>query len=205
MPRRIALALLAIVVAFVVGNRLRSAGAEIEGGTFSSKADNVRATVPRGWRVSDQPSYPGVILRMFRTKPHGTLLLAVDPIPTIEVACQGRPSVDGAPPADLPLATQIACHQAKALEASGFTVGPIKEAARPWFDYESSDRMLRQGVVVLGETVATLVLASDTNAGRAQYNRTFDKVLRSIRDLVSAGTGTGTGSGTATVAPDAGP
>lgn len=208
MPRRLALALVAIALAIVVGNQLRSADADIDGGTFSSEADNVRATVPRGWRVSDQPSYPGVILRMFRTRPRGTLLLAVDPIPTIEVGCQARPTSDGTTPVDLPLASQIACHQAKELEAKGFTVGAIKEAARPWFDYEDKSRMLRQGVVVLGDTVATLVLAADTTAGRAQYNRTFDKILRSIRALeASSGAAAATSDGdvAATTAPDAGP
>lgn len=173
----------ALGVAIVVGDQLRRAAAEIEGGTFTSNADNVRATVPRGWRVSEQASYPGVVLRMYRTRPRGTLLLAVDALPTIEVACQARPMSEGGTPIDLPLAVQVACHQVKDLEARGFTVGPIKEAARPWFDYEDKTRMLRQGVVVLGDQVATLVLASDTTAGRAQYNRTFDKVLRSIRAL----------------------
>jgi hypothetical protein len=124
---------------------------------------------------------------MYRTRPRGTLLLAVDDLPTIEVACQARAQTeDGTNTSiDLPLAVQVACHQAKDLEARGFTVGPIKEATRPWFDYEDKERMLRQGVAVLGDKVATVVLASDTTAGRAQYNRTFDKTLRSLRALTA--------------------
>lgn len=205
--RRIALGIAVVGVAIVVGNQLRSAGADIEGGTFSSNADNVRATVPRGWRVSDQPTYPGVILRMYRTRPRGSLILAIDDLPTIEVGCQAKPAIEGGNPVVSTLPVQVACHQAKELETRGFTVGPIKEAARPWFDYEDQTRMLRQGVVVLGDQVATLVLAADTQAGRAQYNRTFDKVLRSVRALETASGEPvpDDGGAPAEFAPDAGP
>jgi len=183
--RALAAATLAVIV---VGGAALIADADIEGGTFSSETHNVRMTLPRGWRISDQATYPGIIVRMFRTRPRGTILLAVDPLADttagIEEACRTRPgAVDGAAPVALALEVQIACQQGRRLTTLGFTVGAIKEAARPWFDYSTSRRELRQGVVVIGESVFTLVLASETAAGRAQYARTFDKALRSLRIL----------------------
>lgn len=177
-----------LVVAAVLGGAIAIATAEIEGGTFSSETHNVRVTLPRGWRISDQPTYPGVILRMFKTRPRLSMLLAVDRLDDlragIDADCRTRgSSVDRAvqTPATLPM--QLACAQSRRLAELGFEVGPIKEAARPWFDYAGKTRQLRQGVVVLGDNVFTLVLAADTAAGRAQYARTFDKALRSIRVL----------------------
>ena len=188
MHRRIAAA---ATIAILVGGAALIAGATIEGGTFSSETHNVRMTLPRGWRISDQGTYPGIIVRMFRTRPRGTILVAVDPLADatqgIEETCRTRPGTgEGAAPVTLALEVQIACQQSRRLSKLGFTVGAIKEAARPWFDYSTDKRELRQGVVVLEDTVFTVVLAADTIASRAQYARTFDKALRSLRQLETA-------------------
>jgi hypothetical protein len=84
---------------------------------------------------------------------------------------------------------QILCGQAKELEKLGFVIGPIKEASRPWFDYSIEGHEMRQGLVVFGDRVVTLVLSADTAASRAQYARTFDKTLRSLRALEVAKSG----------------
>lgn len=175
-------AIAALVAATAITDR-DDARAEIDGATFTSDETGVRMTLPRGWRISEQPSYPGVVLRMFKTRPRITILLAVDARPTsIDETCTTRPALtpEGAPGV-LPIEQQIACQQARRLSALGFAVGPIKDAARPWFDYAADGRELRQGVVVHGAQVVTLVMAADTAAARAQYARTFDKALRSIR------------------------
>jgi len=188
-----AVTITAIVVGVVIVATMidRRADADIEGTVFSSKDDNVRVTLPRGWRVADQPSYPGIILRMNRTRPRGSMLLASGSVSTTQIApgCKTRAVADSgssdvaAQQRPLPLEMQIACTQRTTLDGLGFEVGPIKEAQRPWFDYGSKDKTLRQGVVLIGDRVFTLVLSTETAASRAQYARTFDSMLLSIRAL----------------------
>jgi hypothetical protein len=197
MSRRIAAA---ATVAILVGGAVLIAGADIEGGTFTSETHNVRMTLQRGWRIADQSAYPGIIVRMFRTRPRGMILVAVDPLADatkgIEKECRTRPGgAEGAPDVTLALEVQIACQQSRRLSSLGFTVGTIKEAARPWFDYSTDRRELRQGVVVLDDTVVTVVLATDTAAARAQHARTFDKALRSLRQLETAEQAAAAGDG----------
>jgi hypothetical protein len=181
-----------VATAILVGGLLTatasSIDADIEGTTFSSKTAHVRMTLPRGWRWSDQATYPGLILRMNRTRPRATMMLAVDPLPTeIDPSCRDRPpAAEGAPSLPFPIEVQVACQQGLRLTELGFTVGVVKEGARPWFDYAYKERQLRQGVFVAGEDVFTLVLAAETAASRAQYARTFDKALRSLRTLRTA-------------------
>jgi hypothetical protein len=173
----------------VVGAGASSTDAEIEGGVFSSKSANIRLTLPRGWRWSDQATYPGIVLRMNRTRPRATILLAVDPAPTtIDPSCENRPpQTEGAAAQPYPPEMQAICQQSLALVKLGFTVSPIKEAARPWFDYSTKDHELREGVFLAGGNVYTLVLAAETAAGRANYASTFDKALRGLRLLAQPG------------------
>ena len=199
----------AIVAVVVVGGAAMIASADIEGGTFSSEGHNVRMTLPRGWRISDQATYPGIILRMYRTRPRATMMIAVDSLADatagIEEACRTRQAAtEGAPAVTLALEVQIACQQGRRLGTLGFTVGTIKEAARPWFDYATDRRELRQGVVVLDDTVFTVVLAADTAATRAQYARTFDKALRSLRQLETPEEAAAAAAGDAGIVLDAG-
>lgn len=203
-----AVAATALVVATVSVPLLvtRRADADIESTTFTSKSDNVRVTLPRGWRWSDQPSYPGVVLRMNRTRPRGTMILAVQAAPTsIDPACRNRPASEGSTVTQaLPPEMQIACVEQKHLEGLGFDLQPIKEAQRPWFDYASKTRSLRQGIVVVGQRVFTLVLSTDTPASRAQHARTFDSTLRSIRALAAPGADTDAGTPASTTTSDGG-
>jgi hypothetical protein len=179
---------IALVSTLVIG---APASATIEGNTFTSEAHNVRLTLPRGWRWSDQPTYPGIIARMFRTRPRATMMLAVDPRGDVERGitdeCRTRtPATASDPPVPAPLALQVTCQQASRLADLGFSILTIKEADRPYIDYAIGDRELRQGVVIAGESVFTLVLAADTAGARAQYARTFDTALRSIRVVDAA-------------------
>src|SRR5262245_46761050 len=63
-----------VIAAILVGASASPLDAEIEGTTFSSKTANVRMTMPRGWRWSDQATYPGILLRMNRTRPRAAML-----------------------------------------------------------------------------------------------------------------------------------
>ncbi len=165
------------------------ARAEIDGGIFSSAEHDVRVSLPRGWRISDQPAFPGVILTMHRTRPRATMLLAVDPLPA-------RDALSDSCAAASTYAAAIACEHMAVLAARGFAVDAVQAAARPWFDYTGTRRLSRQGIAVIGERVYTLVLAADTASARAQYARIFDRTLRSIRSAGGATTATEAGDGT---------
>jgi hypothetical protein len=180
----------AALVLVVVAAALLPAGpapAQIEGGAFVSERHNLRVTLPRGWRIADQPAYPGVLVRMYRTRPPATLLVAVDRlaevVARIEPECRSRPPAGGEGAAVVsPLEIQIACQQARALEALGFEIGTTREAARPFFLYKSDTRDLSQGVVVLGDRVFTVVLAGEPGV-RSQYQGVFERTLRGMRLL----------------------
>ncbi|MCA9674866.1 MAG: hypothetical protein H6709_23025 [Kofleriaceae bacterium] len=195
--RRLLGAALAVVV--VVGIAMASrhrAIAAIEGGTFTSTDQNVRVTLPRGWRVSDQAAYPRVILRMFRTRPRAAMMLAVDPLPAASALPEDCVA-EATPP------TQLACLQKHRLAALGFEVGAVQGGTRPWFDFADGHRQSRQGLVILGDQVFTLVLSADSAAARAQYARSFDRALRSVRRNEGEGDAAATGDAT-TATGDAG-
>jgi len=49
-----------------------SASADLENNQlYTSRADHLRVVVPRGWRATDQPSYPGLLLWMVRNDADG--------------------------------------------------------------------------------------------------------------------------------------
>src|SRR5882724_6040698 len=77
--RRAALRLALIAaVALVVGVVVEPSSAELENLVFTSPADHLRLIVPRGWRSSDQPSYPGLVLWMARSQPQGQMVLTTE-------------------------------------------------------------------------------------------------------------------------------
>src|SRR5262245_52647358 len=79
--RRLAsLGLDALLVAFalsVLVIDLQPASAELENHVFTSRADRLRLVVPRGWRESDAPSYPNLLLWMMR--PEAKIVLTAEP------------------------------------------------------------------------------------------------------------------------------
>jgi hypothetical protein len=54
-----------------------SARGEIYGSTFRSPVYGVEMTVPRGWEISEQSSYPGILARAYEHTSHSRLTLAV--------------------------------------------------------------------------------------------------------------------------------
>jgi len=181
--RRTAVAL--VVVGAAIGAALLvavRADAGLEGDVFTSREANIRMVAPRDWRVSDLPSYPGVLLWMVRTKPRGLMLLTVETIDR-HARCAWPASCRSA---GRPLAEQMACALGARLATSGFQVGPVQSGRTPWFDYEDGRRWLRQAVLVSGATAVTLILSTDAATDRATHVRTFDRALRSLRPMTAS-------------------
>lgn len=191
MPRRrlpsarrlVRIALLAAPLAVVVFVLLRpGAEAGLDGEVYTSREANIRMVVPRGWRVSDLPTYPGVLLWMARTNPPGRMLLTVDTIDRDARCAWPRACRDGA----RPLAEQMACALAARVEAAGFRPGPVQSGRTPWFDYEDGKRWLRQAVLMSGSRAVTLILSASSLADRANHARSFDRAIRSLRPLTAS-------------------
>src|SRR5512139_3683560 len=67
------LASLLFALVFLVGDS--RAELDSQNQVFTSPADRLRMVVPRGWRATDQPSYPGLLLWMMRSQPPGQIVL----------------------------------------------------------------------------------------------------------------------------------
>jgi len=179
----IVIATFAVVAIVVVGLQLGpGAEATLDGDVFTSRDANVRMVVPRGWRVSDLPNYPGVLLWMVRTSPPGVMLLTVDTIDR-DLRCSWPPRCRAA---GTPLADQVACGLAARLGETGFRVGEVQPGRAPWFDYEDDRRWLRQAVLVAGRSAVTLILSAQSAADRSSQARAFDRALRSLRPLTAS-------------------
>jgi len=165
----------AAALALVVGT---PASATLDEDVYTSRDHDVRMVTPRGWRVSESPAYPGVLLWMNRTKPSGQMLLTVDDIGPAAQACW---------PKSCPREASVRgflCVLQSRLTAAGFQVGPVEDGR--WFDYQDGKparRFMRQGVVVLGHRAFTLILATPATSDRVAHARAFDRALRSIRSL----------------------
>jgi hypothetical protein len=196
MVSALALAVVALAIgAIVVGPS--TATAELENQVFISKPDRIRIVVPRGWRATDQPSYPGLLLWMLRGQPEGKIVLTAEPFSpdvskTWPVACRT---------AHESLPAKYACALRQALQGQHMRVqliqaGPKEneEGGLPsvWFEYESTDgkRFFRQAVAVRADRVVSLVLAAPSNEARAAHVRAFEQALRTLRNLTAEELGT---------------
>src|SRR5687768_1449875 len=79
------LALLAAIAAPVLF-LVEDSEADLDNLVFTSKPDRIRMVVPRGWRATDQPSYPGLLLWMMRSQPPGQIVLTSE-VFTRELYC----------------------------------------------------------------------------------------------------------------------
>lgn len=185
-----AVALLGAIATLVVGISVRDSGAEIENTVFTSRADRLRLVIPRGWRATDQPSYPGLLLWMMRTQPRGQIVLTAEAF-TRELYCSWpiacRTSAE-------PLASKYACALRTRLQAQRMRVGPVQPGPRDneisglpsvWFEYEDDKRFLRQAVALGPDRAVSLVLAAPTNEARAAHVRPFEQALRTLRTLTA--------------------
>jgi hypothetical protein len=200
-----------VAVALAIGASLfvgDGANAELENQVFTAKAEQLRIVVPRGWRATDQPSYPGLLLWMMRDQPEGRIVLTSEPF-TRDVYCSWpvrcQMSHDSLP-------AKLACALGAKLTQQGLHVGPVQagpkeneETGLPsvWFEYEDSKRthFIRQAVAIDKERVVSLVLSAPTAEARNANVRAFDQALRTLRPLnaeelgaIAAASASGSGS-----------
>lgn len=180
---------LVVAFAFVVGD----SRAELENQVFTSRSDRLRMVVPRGWRATDQPSYPGLVLWMMRTQPRGQIVLTSESF-TRELYCSWPPACRATP--DTPTA-QYACALRTRLQLQRMRVGPTQAGPKEneasglpsvWFEYDDGKRYLRQAVAVSGDRAVSLVLSAPNVDARSSHGRAFDQTLRTLRLLTAAET-----------------
>jgi hypothetical protein len=186
----IALPLVA-AIAIVVGTRV-DADLENNNSVFTSRG-GLRLIVPRGWRASDQPSYPGVVLWMMRSQPEGQIALTAETFThdlycSWPVAC--RTSHD-------PLPTKYACAIRARLAQEHFRVGPTQPGPKEnesvglpsvWFEFDDGKHFLRQAVAMTADHAYSLVLTTTTNDARSAHGRAFEQALRTLQVLSPSST-----------------
>jgi len=164
--------------------------AELENSIFTSKVHKVRLVVPRGWRATDQPSYPGLMLWMLRNQPEGKIVLSAEPF-THAVYCswphECRSSAE-------PLPSKLACALRDKLTAQRMHVGPPqagpKENAQNgmpsvWFEVDDGKRFLRQAVAIADDRVVSLTLQAPSADARSAHVRAFEQALRTLRPMTA--------------------
>ena len=183
--------------AFALGAVVVSTGlladseAELENQVFTSRADRLRMVVPRSWRATDQPSYPGLLLWMMRTEPPGQIVLTAETL-TRALYCSW-------PAACRNLATNTTRYACALRETLGsqqrMHVGPAQLGPKEnetsglpsvWFEYDDGKRFLRQAIAVTDDRAISLVLSAPTNEARATHARPFDQALRTLQILTAA-------------------
>lgn len=165
------------------------AAANIDGQVFTSTADRIRLTIPKGWRASDLPSYPGALVYLLRSQPEGRIVIGAEPLRE-QLVCSWPQKCR----AEASLAKQYACALAAQLDRD-HNVGSInsgpKESAQAglpsvWFELSDNRRFVRLAVAVNERRAVTLVLSTQSAADRATHSRAFDQTLRSLQELSEA-------------------
>ncbi|HEY5922113.1 MAG TPA: hypothetical protein VIV11_10605 [Kofleriaceae bacterium] len=185
--KRLALAIAAaLLVALAIGTP--TVDAELENQIFTSKPHKLRLVVPRGWRATDQPSYPGMLLWMLRSKPDGKIVLTAEPF-TRTVYCSWPPACRATPD---PLPTKFACALRQKFEAQRIRVGPVQAGPKEnevagmpsvWFELDDGKRFLRQAVALADDRVVSLTLSAASGEARSAHVRAFEQALRTLRPL----------------------
>lgn len=164
------------------------ARAELYGSTFRSAAWGVELTVPRGWELSEQQSYPGIIARGVERRGGARVSLAA------EFLAEGET-----------VRTALARSE-RALKKTGYTVAPtsshpfgamLLEAITP-----DRKRVVRQGYVAQNGVLYVLSVATPAADGQ-RYVHTFDEMLRSLRFSTPAGAPAAAGRDAGADAPPA--
>jgi hypothetical protein len=140
--------------------------ADIEGDRFTSDEWRVSLTAPRGWLLTEQTSYPNILLWMIRHDPEGKMILSAEPV---------DPGVDAQAYAQKTLAL---------LETFGFEGrAPTVHSSTGAFYYDIDNGLtyLRQAFLVSDGTGYVLTLAAGDASVRSQHSRSFDYALRAIR------------------------
>lgn len=193
----------AIVVGMTTGFVALDANAELDNLVFTSPRHRLRVVVPRAWRITEQPSYPGFLLWLMRSQPVGRIVLTAETFSrdlycSWPVAC--RTSHD-------PLASRYACAVRDKLAREHMRLGPVQAGPKEneanrfpsvWFEYDDGAHFLRQAIAFSPDNrVVGLVLSTPTEEARRTHTKAFDQTLRtlqSVDELVALGSGSGSGS-----------
>jgi hypothetical protein len=183
LPSIMAIAVVAICIATHSVSR-----ADVDNQQFTSRARNLKLTVPKGWRPSELPSYPGVLLWMLRSQPPGWIIVADEPLRQ-QLVCSWPVECRTA---SEPLSARYACALGKRLEGKDVLLGPLQSGPKEnvaagipsvWFEFTDGQRFVRQALAVNERRAITLVLSTSSAAARATHARAFDQVLRSLGEL----------------------
>jgi hypothetical protein len=190
---------LAIVVGIAVPGAVPDSAADLENAVFTSRADEVRLLVPRGWRASEQPSYPGLLLWMARSQPQGQIELTAEAF-TRELYCSWP--VPCRTSHDDNLSAKYACALRTKLAALKMKVGPIEAGPKDnelaglpsvWFEYDDGKHFQRQAIALSSDRAFSLVLSAPTSDARATHTRAFEQTLRTLQLLTAEDTARVTG------------
>ena len=215
--RRVALAALALALliagALIIETTSRAdldAGAQSgNGGVFASRTARLRLLVPRGWRATEQPNYPGLLLWMLRSQPSGQIVLTSETF-THDLYCSWPVSCRAT--RDAPM-QKYACALRQKLEAQRLRVGTVQAGPKEneaagmpsvWFEYDDGRRFLRQAIAMTGDRAISLILSAPSNDARAAHGRAFEQVLRSLSLLPEAVIPVASAPGSAAAAAPAG-
>jgi len=181
--------LLVLALAIAVDAR-----ADLENQVYTSKADQLEIVVPRGWRATDQPTYPGILLSMMHDAPDAHIVLTAEPF-TRKAYC-GWPLACRTSHDALPV--KLACALTKQLagpkQDGGFEMhvgatqaGPRENEANGlptvWFEYDDGHHFFRQAVALTEDRVVTLLLSTASADARTSYVRAFEQALRTLKPL----------------------
>jgi hypothetical protein len=153
------------------------ASADIDGDSFVSEQHGVRAQLPRGWRITESSGYPRSLVWLSRSKPRVRIAIVVDPIADECGAgiafCSPDPNAAAAA-----LRAQLV--------GAGFEITSQEQTRTPELQYQGRRSYLRHAVIIVGDSVVSVILAADSAADRASVGRVFDRLTQSVRPL-SAG------------------
>jgi len=184
--------------------------ADLEQQLYTSRSDRLRFVVPRGWRATDQPSYPGLLLWMVRVDPPNqtsNMVLTAQAF-TREVYCSWP--VTCRTNRDATLAEKLACALGQKLQARRIHVGQIQAGPKEneaaglpsvWLEYDDGKQFFRHALAVSEDRVVSLVLTASSNEARAQHARAFEQALRTMRPLTAEELGSAATPAQSTPAP----
>jgi hypothetical protein len=191
----------AITVAVIALFAIRPVAAELENQVFTSRGDRIRLVVPRGWRASDAPSYPGLLLWLMR--PEAKIVLTAEPFTRAlycswPVTCRTSHEVGT-------VESKLACALRQKLVNEDFHIGPIQagpkeneDAGLPsvWFDFDDGKHFMRQAVALGDDRAFSLVLSASSADARNSQIRAFEQTLRTLRPLTTVELGAPPAAGT---------
>jgi hypothetical protein len=148
------------------------ATADIDGDSYVSEQHGVRAQLPRGWRITESSGYPRALVWLARSKPRVRIAIVVDPIADECGAgvtfCTHDPAATAAV-----LRAQLV--------SAGFEITSQELTRTPELQYQSKRSYLRHAVIIVGDSVVSVILAADSAADRATVGRVFDRLTQSVR------------------------